>query len=146
MKSELVLSRDEIMAVLREAKMCGARDHAAILMAYQHGLHAGELCGIKLAGLDLEKRCVEIEGVTRTQELAANRGTNSALLDEPMVIGKYLAERVEDGSGYLFLNTNGGAMTETQFRHVFRDIAVAAGLPKEKAVAHMLRRSSPVAA
>jgi site-specific recombinase XerD len=146
MKPELILTTDEILAVLREAKMCGAPDHAAILTAYQHGLHAGEVCGIKIAGLDMEKRCVEIEGVTRTQELTAYRGTNSALLDEPTVVGKYLAEGVEDGSGYLFLNQTGGALTETQFRHVFRDIAIAAGLPKQKAVAHMLRRSSPLAA
>jgi hypothetical protein len=52
--------------------MCGARDHAAMLLAYQHALRADELVGVKLAD----------------------------------------------------------------------EIAVGAGLPKQKAVAHMLRLSS----
>lgn len=74
-----------------------------------------------------EKKLVEIEGVTRVQELAASRGANSALLDEVTAVGKYLAARREDGSGYLFLDPKGGAMTETQFRHIYHEIATGEG-------------------
>lgn len=139
------LTTDEILAVLREAKARSARDHAAILMTYRHGMRAAEVCGLKLAHLDMKNGQVEInrvKGSLRTvQPLAQHKGNNRALFDEVRALKTYLAERIEDGSGFLFLSQKGAALTTTQFYRIFRDIALAAGIPREKAHPHSLKHS-----
>ena len=139
------LTTTEILAVLRIAKARSARDHAAILMTYRHGMRASEVCGLKLADLDMKNRQVEIKrvkGSLRTvQPLAEHAGNNRALFDEVRVLKAYLAERKEDGSGFLFLSQKGSALTTTQFYRIFRNIALAAGIAPEKAHPHSLKHS-----
>jgi site-specific recombinase XerD len=139
------LTTAEILAVLREARTRSARDHAAILMTYRHGMRASEVCGLKLADLDMKNRQVEIrrvKGSLRTvQSLAEHAGNNRALFDEVRVLKFYLAKRHEDGSGYLFLSQKGSALSTTQFYRIFRDIALAAGIAAEKAHPHSLKHS-----
>ena len=139
------LTTAEILAVLRVAKAQSARDHAAILMTYRHGMRASEVCGLKLADLDMKNRQVEIKrvkGSLRTvQPLAEHAGNNRALFDEVRVLKTYLAERKEDGSGFLFLSQKGSALTTTQFYRIFRNIALTAGIAPEKAHPHSLKHS-----
>jgi len=139
------LTTDEILAVLREAKARSARDHAAILMTYRHGMRASEVCGLRLTHLDMRNGQVEInrvKGSLRTvQPLAEHKGNNRALFDEVRVLKTYLAERVEDGSGFLFLSQKGSALSTTQFYRLFRDIALAAGIAPAKAHPHSLKHS-----
>jgi site-specific recombinase XerD len=139
------LTTDEILAVLREAKARSARDHAAILMTYRHGMRASEVCGLRLTHLDMRNGQVEInrcKGSLRTmQPLAEHKGNNRALFDEVRVLKTYLAERTEDGSGYLFLSQKGSALSTTQFCRLFRDIALTAGIAPEKAHPHSLKHS-----
>ena len=139
------LTTDKILAVLRVARARSARDHAAILMTYRHGMRASEVCGLKLADLDMKNRQVEIKrvkGSLRTvQPLAEHAGNNRALFDEVRVLKTYLAERNEDGSGYLFLSQKGSALTTTQFYRIFRSVALSAGVAPEKAHPHSLKHS-----
>src|SRR5580704_11508378 len=140
------LTTTEILAVLRIAKARSACDHAAILMTYRHGMRASEVCGLKLADLDMKNRQVEIKrvkGSLRTvQPLAEHAGNNRALFDEVRVLKTYLAERNEDGSGYLFLlSQKGSALTTTQFYRIFRSVALSAGVAPEKAHPHSLKHS-----
>ncbi len=139
------LTTDEILAVLREARARSARDHAAILMTYRHGMRASEVCGLKLTHLDMKNEQVEVnrvKGSLRTvQPVPQHKGNNRAFFDEVRVLKAYLAERIEDGSGYLFLSQKGGALTTTQFYRIVRDIALAAGIAPEKAHPHSLKHS-----
>ena len=139
------LTTAEILAVLRVAKALSSRDHAAILMTYRHGMRASEVCSLKLADLDMKNRQIEIKrvkGSLRTvQPLAEHAGNNRALFDEVRVLKTYLAERKEDGSGFLFLSQKGSALTTTQFYRIFRNIALAAGIAHEKAHPHSLKHS-----
>lgn len=139
------LTADEILSVLRQAKQHSARDHAAILMAYRHGMRASEVCNLKITHLDMKNRQVEInrvKGSLRTvQPLAEHKGNNRALFDEVRVLKTYLVERTEDGSEYLFLSQKGSALSTTQFFRIFRDIALAAGIAPEKAHPHSLKHS-----
>jgi site-specific recombinase XerD len=83
-----------------------------------------------------------VKGSLRTvQPLAEHKGNNRALFDEVRVLKAYLAERTEDGSGYLFLSQKGSALSTTQFYRLFRDIALAAGIAPEKAHPHSLKHS-----
>jgi type 1 fimbriae regulatory protein FimB len=139
------LTPDEVLAVLKVAKERSARDHAAILLAYKHGLRASEVCGMKLAQIDLKNRQLDIprlKGSLRTcQPLAEHKGDNRSLFDELVVLKRWLAERIEDGSGYVFLSQKGGALSRKQFFCTFRAIALAAGVSPEKAHPHSLKHS-----
>jgi type 1 fimbriae regulatory protein FimB len=138
------LTPDEILRVLRVAKR-SARDHAMILLAYRHGLRASEVCNMKLAQIDLKNRQIDIprlKGSLRTvQPIAEHRGDARSLYDEIVVLKRWLAERIEDGSNYLFLSQKGGALTRKQFFVTFRSIALAAGVSPEKCHPHSLKHS-----
>lgn len=139
------LTPDEILAVLRVAKERSARDHAMILLAYKHGLRASEATGLRLSNIDLKNQQLEIErlkGSLRTvQPLSGHKGNNRSLYDEIVVLKRYLADRREDGSGYLFLSQKGGSLDRSQFHRIFRSIALAAGVSPEKAHPHSLKHS-----
>jgi len=139
------LTPDEVLAVLKVAKQRSARDHAMILLGYRHGLRASEICGLKLAQIDLRNRQIDIprlKGSLRTcQPLSEHKGDNRSLFDEIVVLKRWLGERVEDGSGYIFLSQKGGALSRKQFFCQFRAIALAAGVAPEKAHPHSLKHS-----
>jgi integrase len=48
------LSPEEILALLKAARARSIRDWAMVLLAYRHGLRASEVCGLKLADIDLK--------------------------------------------------------------------------------------------
>jgi type 1 fimbriae regulatory protein FimB len=139
------LTPEEVLRVLRVAKDRSARYHSMILLAYRHGLRASEVCGLKLAQIDLKNRQIDIprlKGSLRTcQPLAEHKGDNRSLFDEVLVLKRWLAERVEDGSGYVFLSQKGGSLSRKQFFMSFRAIALAAGVSPEKAHPHSLKHS-----
>src|SRR5690242_8049173 len=54
------LTPDEILAVLKVARGRSVRDWAMILLAYRHGLRASEVCGLKLADIDLKAGSISI--------------------------------------------------------------------------------------
>ena len=113
------------------------------ILVARHGLRASEICGLKLADVDLKNFAVTIErlkGSLKTvQPLSEHRG--QPLLDEVKALKACLAERVEDGSGYLFLSQKGGALGRTQFFRTFQSITEAVGLPAEKRHPHVLKHS-----
>jgi integrase/recombinase XerD len=53
----------------------------------------------------------------------------------------WLAERVEDGSGFLFLSQKDGCLGRTQFFRTFQAITASVGLPAEKRHPHVLKHS-----
>jgi type 1 fimbriae regulatory protein FimB len=137
------LSPEETLAVLRKAKEHGIRDWAMILLAYRHGLRASEVCGLRLADMDLKNGALSIQrlkGSMKTvQPLYAHRG--QPLLDEVIALRAWLKVRPGDGSDYLFTSQKGGRLDRTQFFRVFQTIAEAAGLPAEKRHPHVLKHS-----
>ena len=137
------LAPEETLAVLRAAKDRSVRDWAMILLAYRHGLRASEVCGLRLADVDLKDGAITIQrlkGSLKTvQPLYAHRG--QPLLDEVSALRSWLKVRPADGSDYLFTSQKGGRLDRTQFFRIFRAIAEAAGLPAEKRHPHCLKHS-----
>ena len=137
------LSPEETIEVLRKAKERGARDHAMILLAYRHGLRASEVCGLRMADVDLKDGALSIQrlkGSMRTvQPLYAHRG--QPLLDEVVALRSWLKTRPVDGSDFLFTSQKGGRLDRTQFFRIFQSVAKAAGLPGEKRHPHVLKHS-----
>jgi integrase len=137
------LTPEETLAVLKAARERSTRDWAMILLAYRHGLRASEVCGLKLADVDLKAGSVSIrrlKGSLQTvQPLYQHRG--QPLLDETTALRAWLRKRPADGSDYLFTSQKGGKLDRTQFFRVFQTIAKNAGLPVDKRHPHVLKHS-----
>jgi site-specific recombinase XerD len=138
-----ILTPQETLALLKAAKNRSTRDWAMILLAYRHGLRASEVCGLKLADMDLKAGSISIrrlKGSLHTiQPLYQHRG--QPLLDETAALRAWLRKRPADGSDYLFTSQKGGRLGRTQFFRNFQTVAEAAGLPAEKRHPHVLKHS-----
>jgi site-specific recombinase XerD len=139
----VILSPQEMLALLKAAKSRSTRDWAMILLAYRHGLRASEVCGLKLADIDLKTGSISIrrlKGSLHTiQPLYQHRG--QPLLDETAALRAWLRKRTADGSDYLFTSQKGGRLCRTQFFRIFQTVAGMAGLPVEKRHPHVLKHS-----
>jgi len=139
----IILSPQEMLDLLKAAKNRSTRDWAMILLAYRHGLRASEVCGLKLADMDLKAGSISIrrlKGSLHTiQPLYQHRG--QPLLDETAALRAWLRTRPADGSDYLFTSQKGGKLSRTQFFRNFQKVAEAAGLPFEKRHPHVLKHS-----
>jgi type 1 fimbriae regulatory protein FimB len=137
------LSPEETLAVLRAAKERSVRDWAMILLAYRHGLRASEVCGLRLADVDLKNGALSIQrlkgSMQTVQPLYAHRG--QPLLDEVIALRSWLKARPADGSDFLFTSQKGGRLDRTQFFRVFQAVAKATSLPGEKRHPHVLKHS-----
>lgn len=136
-----ILSPQEILDLLKVARKHSTRDWVMILLAYRHGLRASEVCGIKLADLDLKTGSISIKrlkGSLHTiQPLYQHRG--QPLLDEAAAVRAWLRKRVADGSDYLFTSQKGGKLSRIQFFRNFQKVAEEAGLSAEKRHPHVLK-------
>src|SRR6202166_5061966 len=139
----VILTPQETLALLKAARKRSTRDWAMILLAYRHGLRASEVCGIKLADVDLKSGSISIrrlKGSLHTiQPIYQQRG--QPLLDETAALRAWLRKRHADGSDYLFTSQKGGKLDRTQFFRNFQTIAQSAGLPVEKRHPHVLTHS-----
>jgi len=139
----VILTPPEMLALLKAARKRSTRDWAMILLAYRHGLRASEVCGIKMADIDLKSGSISIrrlKGSLHTiQPLYQHRG--QPLLDESAAIRAWLHKRTADGSDYLFTSQKGGKLDRTQFFRNFQKVAEAAGLSVEKRHPHVLKHS-----
>src|SRR6266478_6822208 len=139
----VILTPQEMLALLKAARERATRDWAMILLAYRHGLRASEVCGIKLADVDLKAGSLSIrrlKGSLHTiQPLYQHRG--QPLLDETAALRSWLRTRQADGSDYLFTSQKGGKLGRTQFFRNFQTVAESTGLPIEKRHPHVLNHS-----
>ena len=137
------LTPAETLAVLKTARERSTRDWAMILVAYRHGLRASEVCGLKLADVDVKAGSISVRrlkgSLQTTQPLYQHRG--QPLLDEVSAVRAWLRKRPADGSDYLFTSQKGGKLGRTQFFRNFQTIAEGAGLPVEKRHPHVLKHS-----
>ncbi|MGK0256971.1 MAG: site-specific recombinase XerD [Candidatus Azotimanducaceae bacterium] len=112
------------------------REHLMILLAYRHGLRTSEICGLRVDDVDLGSRhilCRRGKGsTTNWQKLEA---------DEVVGVGRWLAERSNSDSRYMFPNGRGGAISRQHFFRLFRQIAANAGVAPEKRHPHVLKHA-----
>lgn len=137
------LTPEETLALVKAAKEHSTRAWAMILLGYRHGMRASEVCGLKLADVDLKAGSIVIrrlKGSLQTvQPLFPHRG--QPLLDECAALRAWLKARPADGSDFLFTSQKGGKLDRTQFFRLFQAIAESANLPREKRHPHCLKHS-----
>ena len=138
------LTPEETLAVLRAAKERGARDHAMILLAYRHGLRASEVCGLRLADVDLKDGAVtmqRLKGSMKTvQPLYAHRG--QPLLDEVAALQSWLKIQQRPMAQITYSRPRRAAVwTARNSSGSSKRVAEAAGSPAEKSHSTCLKHS-----
>jgi type 1 fimbriae regulatory protein FimB/type 1 fimbriae regulatory protein FimE len=122
---------DRLIKATRKRGRNGARDAAAILLAYRHGLRATELCSLRWSQIDL-----------RNGRLHVNRAKGGIESVHPLHGPELRALRsLQQGSPYVFVTEGGTPVTPTWFLRMVQRTGVAAKLPFP-VHPHMLRHST----
>src|SRR6516225_1925210 len=122
---------DQLIDAARKRGRNGARDSAAILLAYRHGLRASELVSLRWSQIDL-----------RHGRLHVNRAKGGQESVHPLRGPELRALRPLQGvSAYVFVTEAGTPVTTAWFLRMVQRTGVAAKLPFP-VHPHMLRHST----
>src|ERR1700694_1943129 len=106
------LTFDQLIDVMKLAKDTSARDHAMLVVCYQHALRASEVAAIKMDDINWREMTLTVvrkKGSLRTvQNLFQERGRPE--LDEIRAIKRWVSERktMSEPTSYLFSSQRGG--------------------------------------
>jgi integrase len=126
------LSKDELLALLREAKASRERDWLMILVGFWHGLRASEVTGFK--------RDAVRDGHLIIQRLKGSLRTVQPLVEHPDPLLNERAALINFCSKSMF-NRSVFDVSRSQFWRLVRKYAKAAGIPEHKAHPHVLKHS-----
>jgi type 1 fimbriae regulatory protein FimB/type 1 fimbriae regulatory protein FimE len=122
---------EKLIDTARKRGRNGARDAAAILLAYRHGLRAQELCQLRWSQIDL-----------RHGRLHVNRAKGGQESVHPLCGPELRALRPLQGSSpYVFTTEAGTPVTTAWFLRMVQRTGVAANMPFA-IHPHMLRHST----
>lgn len=135
------LSRDEFLTQeeLRRflAQCLTARDRAILLVAYRHGLRAGEVGLLRVGDVDLEGRLIFCRRLRGAREERQPLGDDEARALEPLV-----RDRGRDAP--LFPSREGGAISRKRLDAIMKRCGGKAGIPPHKRHFQILRYSLAV--
>jgi type 1 fimbriae regulatory protein FimB len=135
------LTQKEVISVIRATD--NKRNRAMIVLAYRHGMRVSEVCGLKLADVDMKNSEITIRrlkgSLKTTQPLCDQQGER--LLSEKKLLRGWLTERGDHSSPYVFTSQKSGHMNRSQFYRIFSAAAEAAGLPADRRHPHCLKHA-----
>ena len=104
------LTEDELLDVFETARRRSPRDHALLIVCFQHALRASELISLKLGDIDWRNMEITIQrlkgSLKTTQPLFRMRGR--PCMDEVTALRTWLKERPSDsGSDFVFVSQKG---------------------------------------
>jgi len=118
------------------------RDRAMLEVLYGAGLRVSELVELPLSGLDRRAGSVRVRGKGGRERLVPLGEPALAALEAWLTEGRpRLAQRAPRASDAVFLTGRGRPMTRQNFFARLRQLAVRAGLPRERVSPHVLRHS-----
>lgn len=139
------LTPSELHKLLKVAAADSVRNHCMILLGFKHGLRVSEICGLRIADVDLRNWQIKIRrlkgSLETTQPLEDLPG--QPLLSERRVLKAWLREResYRDPSDFVFLSQKGGALNPSGFFRAFQRLAEQAGIPADRRHPHVLKHS-----
>jgi len=130
--SESEISR--ILASIERGTLIGYRNEAIVLLLLDTGLRCAELVGLWMDNLFLEDQCLKVIGKGQKERIVPfGDRTARALLRYMNLIPDI------DGCTSVFLNRDGGPLTENAVKMVFERLAEKAGVPRLHI--HLLRHT-----
>lgn len=138
-EKEIWLLPEEEQLMIQKSKEMGIRSHVIIKLFLSSGVRVGELCGINLEDIDLDKQEILIRHGKgdKARYVPFDTDTKNALLE-------YLKVRKEpqDGSTALFTSKFLRRLSTGQSRIVVKECAALAGIKKTKPITpHKLRHT-----
>ena len=132
-----ILSVGEVSQLLKAIKLytiTGCRNLAILLLFLDTGIRCAELVGLTMENLFLEDRCIKVMGKGMKERIVPfGDRTARALM-------RYLNVRPPaKGHTRVFLNSDGGPLTENAIKMVFERLAQKAGIPRLHV--HLLRHT-----
>jgi integrase/recombinase XerD len=130
---------DKLLAQPDVSNARGLRDRAMIELMYSTGLRVSELCGLRLADVQMEGGCLRCVGKGNKERLVPIGRRALAVMEEylrksrPQILG-------EGSSQYLFINSRANKVDRITFWKALGDYGRKAGLQKTLKP-HMLRHS-----
>ena len=129
---------EEMFEVPDTNTVLGQRDLLLLEMLYATGCRVGELVSIKVKDIDFSKRTILILG-KGNKERFLNYGDYCEDILKKYLNDGYLSLN-KNNSEYLFLNNNGGVLTERGVRFILDKIIKQTGINKNISP-HMIRHS-----
>jgi integrase len=103
------LTEDELLDVFEMARRRNSRDHALLIVCFQHALRASELISLRLGDIDWRNMEITIQrlkgSLKTTQPLFRMRGR--PCMDEVSALRTWLSERPRDSGDLLFVSQKG---------------------------------------
>ena len=124
---------DRLMAVARRDSRYGHRDATAILVAFNHGLRASELCGLEWDQIDFARKTIRVNRVK-----GGDPSTHYLSNSELRALRRL--QRENPPGQHVFTSERGGPVTTAWFRKMFARLGEAASMPFG-IHPHMLRHS-----
>lgn len=129
---------EELFNVCDNNTPLGQRDLLLLEMLYATGVRVGELVNIKVKDIDRGRRNIIVLGKGNKERFVTYGDYCSDSLDQYLDDG-YLRLNIEK-SDYLFLNKNGGNLTERGVRYILDELIKKTSVNK-KISPHMIRHS-----
>ncbi len=125
-----------IIAARRAGGRMAERDALLILLAYRHGLRAGELIALRWDQIDLRAGLLHISRLKH-----GTPSTHPIRGPELRALRAWQREQGESASAYVFTSLRGGPMTRRTVHHIVAEAAKAAGI-EFPVHPHMLRHAT----
>jgi integrase len=122
------LTEGELLDVFETARRRSTRDHAMLIVCFQHAFRVSELISLKLGNIDWRNMEITIQrlkgSLTTTQPLFRMRGR--PCMDEVSALRTWLKVRPADsGSDFLFVSQKGRFNRNTVYRIFAKDCRLA---------------------
>ena len=129
---------EELFKVPDTNTSLGQRDLLLLEMLYATGVRVGELVNIKVKDIDIGRRNIIILGKGNKERFVTYGEYCEDILKRYLNDGYILLNKT--GSDYLFLNNNGGNLTERGVRYILDELIKKTSINK-KISPHMIRHS-----
>lgn len=124
---------DALIAAARQSGRYGRRDALMILMAYRHGLRAGELLNLRWDHIHLDRALLHVERLKKGDE-----SMQPLTGDELRALRAW--KREQSDSAFVFTSERGSTIEESVFRKIVKRAGKVAGLG-DSVHPHMLRHA-----
>jgi len=136
------LNETEVESIIKLAMKDSLRDAVMIALQFFHGMRSSEICGLRVADVNLESSSVRVrrlKGSLETiQALHVHRGKPH--LDEVKLLSRWLAEKPE--GEFMFPTQKAPKMNPRSWWRLFNGYAQSAGVDLALAKPHSLKHAS----
>jgi len=135
-----VLTDDEVREILSAINFntsAGARNYSILLLMLDSGLRLGEVIGLKIIDIDIERGRIRVNGKGSKERIVPIGSRSQRYMRRYMI--HFRPEPIRPGIDNVFLNLDGSVITENSIRLIFKRLSVKCKIPRLHA--HLCRHT-----